>query len=114
MLTRRPSNGSCMPNLTSDKIIDAWDNTPYDVVRRNLNLPEGSWSVGAMTASQMGRYRPCVELSDDRTPIRDLYLCGATQHYGGGLRAVNGYICYKVIAEDLGLPKIWEERGRPY
>ena len=102
------------PNLTRDKIIDAWDNTPYDIVRRNLSMPEGSWPVGAMFVSQMGRLRPCAELSGDRTPIKNLYLCNATQHFGGGLRGVNGYICYKVIAEDLGLPKIWEQKGRPY
>ncbi len=102
------------PNLTKDKIIDAWDNTPYDIVRRNASMPEGSWPVGAMYASQMGRLRPCAELSGNRAPIKNLYLCNATQHYGGGLRGVNGYICYKVMAEDLGLPKIWEEKGRPY
>ncbi|MEJ2047662.1 MAG: hypothetical protein P8X92_06715, partial [Dehalococcoidia bacterium] len=102
------------PNLTKDKIIDAWDNSPYDIVRRNASVPEGSWPVGAMFASQMGRLRPCAELSGNRAPIENLYLCNATQHYGGGLRGVNGYICYKVMAEDLGLPKIWEERGRPY
>ena len=102
------------PNMTRDKFIDAWDNSPYDTVHRNLSLLEGSWSVGAMTKSQMGRYRPCPELSGDRTPIEKLYLCGATQHYGGGLRAVNGYICYKVMTQDLGLPQIWKEKGRPY
>ena len=102
------------PNMTPDKIIDAFNNTPYDTLHRNLNMLEDSWSVGAMTASQMGRYRPNAELSGDRTPIEKLYLCGASQHYAGGLRSVNGYICYKVMAEDLGLPKMWEEKGRPY
>ena len=96
--------------MTRDKIIDAWDNTPYDIERRNLSVPEGSWPVGAMFASQMGRLRPCAELSGNRTPIKNLYLCNATVHFGGGLRGVNGYICYKVIAEDLGLPKMWQEK----
>jgi hypothetical protein len=26
----------------------------------------------------------------------------------------NGYNCYKVIAEDFGLRKPWEEKGRPW
>ena len=102
------------PNMTKANIIDAWDNSPYDTVHRNLSLLEGSWSVGAMIASQMGRWRPCAELSGDRTPIAGLYLCNATQHYGGGLRGLNGYICYKVMSEDFALPKMWEKMGRPY
>lgn len=100
------------PNLTRDKFIDVWNNTPYDVTLRHI--PEGSWTVGAMYAGQMGRLRPCYELSTGRTPIRNLYLCNATQHYGGALRGIVGYVCYKVMAQDLGLPKIWEQKGRPY
>ena len=102
------------PNMTRDNFIDAWDNSCYDTVHRNISMLEGSWSVGAMTASQMGRWRPCAELSGDRTPIGGLYLCNASQHYGGGLRGLNGYICYKVMAEDFGLPKMWETKGRRY
>lgn len=100
------------PNLTREKFIDAWNNTPYDVVFRHI--PEGSWTVGAMIAGQMGRLRPCYELSTGRTPIKNLYLSNATQHYGGGLRGVVGYVCYKVMAQDMGLRKIWEEKGRAF
>ncbi len=102
------------PNMTWDNIIGAYANTPQDVADRNINMREGSWSVGAMTASQMGRNRPCPELARYRTPIKDLYMCGAAMHYGGGFRGRNGYNCYKILAEDFGLPKVWEEKGRPY
>jgi beta-carotene ketolase (CrtO type) len=103
------------PNMTWDNVIGAYANTPLDVANRNINMLEGSWSVGAHTASQMGRFRPCPELSRYQVPnINNLYLCGAGQHYGGTMSGRSGYNCYKVIAQDLGLPKVWEEKGRPY
>jgi len=102
------------PNMTWDNVIAAYCNTPDDVVKRNPNMHEGGWVIGAHVASQMGRFRPCPELARYRTPIKNLYLCGASQHYGGGLRGRSGYNCYKIIAEDFGLPKVWEEKGRSY
>ena len=102
------------PNMTWDNVIAGYANTPYDVIQRNINMHEGSWVLGAHTASQMGKFRPCPELSRYRTPIKDLYLCGGSQHYGGGVHGRNGYNCYKIIAEDFGLAKVWEEKGRPY
>jgi phytoene dehydrogenase-like protein len=102
------------PNMTWDNVIASYCSTPYDVVKRNTNMREGSVVVGAHTASQMGRFRPCPELARYRTPIRNLYLCGASMHYGGGLRGRNGYNCYKILAEDFGLRKVWEEKGRHY
>ncbi len=102
------------PNMTWDNVIAGYCNTPYDVVQRNSNMHEGSWVLGAHTASQMGKFRPCPELSRYRTPVEKLYLCGGSQHYGGGVHGRNGYNCYKIIVEDFGLPKVWEEKGRPY
>ena len=102
------------PNMTWDNIIAGHADTPLDVVNRNINMREGGWQMGAHTASQMGRFRPCPELSGYRTPIKNLYMCGACMHYGGGMRGINGYNCYKVIAEDFGLEKVWERMGHPY
>ena len=101
--------------------VNLWDNvisidvqTPYDIERRNLNMPEGSWAVGQMLASQMGRFRPFAEIAQYRTPIKNLYICSANMHYGGGVGRSSSYNCFKVITEDLGLEKIWEKKGRPY
>jgi len=101
-------------NISWDTVIAGYANTPLDVENRNINMHEGSWVLGAQTASQMGRFRPCPELARYRTPIKNLYLCSGTQHYAGGLRGLNGYMCYKIVAEDFGLPKIWGKKGRPY
>ena len=102
------------PNMTKDNIIAVFDNTPYDVERRNINMHEGSWSVGDMISSQMGRFRPIPGLSGYRLPVKNMYYSSAGAHDGGGVRGAAGYNCYKVIAEDFGLRRVWEEKGRPY
>jgi phytoene dehydrogenase-like protein len=102
------------PNITEDNIIAHYFDTPPDIVRRNLNFVDGCVSVGSMMPSQMGRFRPFPEISNYKTPIEGLYLCGATTHVGGGIRGSCGYNCYKVIANDFGLKKHWEEAGRTY
>jgi beta-carotene ketolase (CrtO type) len=102
------------PNMTQDKIIAVFDHTPYDVERRNLNMREGNWAVGDHIASQAGRFRPIPEFSGYRMPVQNMYYSSAGAHDGGGVRGCPGYNCYKVIAEDFGLRKVWQEKGRSY
>ena len=102
------------PNMTRDNVIAVFNNTPYDVKRRSQDMLEGNWALGDMIASQMGRFRPFPEVSGYRMPVKNMYLSSSAAHDGGGVRGVPGYNCYKVIAEDFGLRKIWEEKGRPY
>ncbi len=102
------------PNMTRDNVIAVFDNTPYDVEQRNLNMREGCRDSGDQIASQLGRFRPIPELSGYRMPVKNMYYSSAGGHDGGGCRGTNGYSCYKVIAQDFGLRKIWEEKGRAY
>ncbi len=102
------------PNMTKDNIIGVHEWTPHDVERRNINMRDGNWAVGDQIASQMGRFRPIPELSGYRMPVKNMYYSSCGAHDGGGVRGVPGYNCYKVIAADFGLRKIWEEKGRPY
>lgn len=102
------------PNMTGDNVIGAFITTPYDVVNRNIDMLEGGWVEGSMIASQLGRFRPTPELAHYRTPIKDLYICSSNLHSGGGIGRGSSYCCYKKIAEDHGLRKVWEEKGRPY
>jgi len=48
------------------------------------------------------------ELAEVRTPINNLYLCGACCHPGGGIIGAPGVIAAEIIAEDHGLKKWWE------
>ncbi len=102
------------PNMTWDNVIGIHVTTPYDTQNRNINMREGSWAVGAGFAAQMGRFRPIPELSGYRMPVKNLYICSAACHYGGGIGRSSSYNCFKVIADDFGLDKIWEKKGRAY
>jgi len=102
------------PNITGGNVIDIYLDSPHDSSLRNINMVNGSVAVGSLLPSQEDRNRPCLELSNYRTPVKNYYLCGNTCHVGGGVRAAAGYCCYKMAAEDFSLPKPWEEKGRPY
>jgi beta-carotene ketolase (CrtO type) len=102
------------PNMTWDNVIDAHITTPWDVINRNIDMDEGGWVNGAMTVNQADRFRPTPELSNYRTPVNDLYICSSNLHSGGGIGRGSSYCAYKVIAEDHGLPRFWEQAGRTY
>jgi beta-carotene ketolase (CrtO type) len=102
------------PNLTPENVIAAHVTTPYDVANRNANMVQGGWVQEAMSASQSGRFRPIPELSGYRMPAPGFYLCSSAAHSGAGIGRGSGYVCYKTIAEDCGLRRIWEEKDRAY
>jgi phytoene dehydrogenase-like protein len=102
------------PNMTEDNVIGTFITTPMDTKMRNLNMPQGGWTAEDMIASQMGRMRPFPEIAHYRLPVKNLYLASAAAHSGPGIGRGSGYNCFKKIAEDFGLPKIWEEKGRVY
>ena len=91
------------PNMTRDNIIGARIWTPYDIQLQHPNMHEGCISVGDMIVSQMDRFRPTPELSNYRTPIKNLYLCSAACHNGGGTGRGCSYNCWQIIQEDIGV-----------
>jgi phytoene dehydrogenase-like protein len=99
------------PNMTPDNVIGTFVLYGVDLLDRFTWL---SWYGISHTMPQMGSFRPIPEWSHYKTHIKNLYLCGQTQHPGGGSWGLPGYNCYKVIAEDLGLEKVWEKAGRPF
>lgn len=99
------------PNMTKDNLIEAFITTPYDVVNRHLDMREGGWVEGSMLASQLGRFRPVPEFSNYKTPVQNFYMCSSNLHSAGGIGRGSSYNAYKVIAEEQGLPKFWEDRA---
>jgi phytoene dehydrogenase-like protein len=49
-----------------------------------------------------------------RTEIEGLYLCGPYMHPGGGVSGAPGYNAFKIIAEDFGLERFWEDHDRGF
>jgi phytoene dehydrogenase-like protein len=75
--------------------------TPLDMERR-MALTGGHALHGEMTPDQMLFMRPVRGYGDYRTPIRDLYLCGAGTHPGGGVTGANGRNCAREVLRDAG------------
>jgi phytoene dehydrogenase-like protein len=102
------------PNMTWDNVIDVYVDTPWETSHRNIDMIEGDAGMGAQHPFQLGRFRPIPEFAQYRLPVKNLYICSANTHPGSGVRCACGYNAYKVIAEDFGLPKPWEEKGREW
>jgi phytoene dehydrogenase-like protein len=101
------------PNMTRSNVIADYFYTPLDI-QDEMRLMEGDFMNGAHTPDQMGYTRPFPEASMYRTEIENLYLCGPYMHPTGGVSCGPGYNAFKVIAEDFGLEKFWEDSYRGY
>jgi phytoene dehydrogenase-like protein len=98
------------PNMRG-KIIDRFIQTPLDLERR-LGLPRGNVMHVEMSFDQMFFFRPLPELASYRTPIRGLYLTGASMHPGGGVFGASGYNTAQVILGDRrGARRLWAGLG---
>lgn len=86
------------PNMRG-KIIDRFIQTPLDLERR-LGLLRGNVMHVEMSFDQMFMFRPLPELAGYRTPVRGLYLTGASTHPGGGVFGASGYNTARVVLND--------------
>jgi phytoene dehydrogenase-like protein len=83
--------------------------TPVDIQNKFLDMVQGSIKQGAYHPFQMGYLRPNEECSQTRTPIKNLYLGGASCHPGGLILLGPGYVAAGAVVEDLGQEKWWRE-----
>ena len=103
------------PNMNWDNVIGYAPVTPNYTAHQCKNYgPAGNWCVIDFTLAQLGRFRPIPELAGHRTPIDGLYATGTAWHPFGYAGCSQGYTAYKVMADDLGLGKPWEQEGRPW
>jgi len=70
--------------------------SPLDLERR-IGLTGGHALHGDMAPDQLLFLRPVRGWADHTTPIRELYLCGAGTHPGGGVTGANGRNAASVI-----------------
>jgi len=97
------------PNMNKDTVLWTYLTTPADLPNKFANMVEGSYKQGAYHPLQMGYLRPNQECSQYRTPVRNLYLGGASVAPGGMVIFGPGYNCANAIAEDFGIDKWWTE-----
>jgi phytoene dehydrogenase-like protein len=97
------------PNVGRGKIIRRYDNPPTYIEQKFASMVRGSFKHGAYKATQMGYMRPNIECSGYRTPVKNLYLCGASTYPGGMVLLGGGYNAARVVAEDMGIDPWWSE-----
>ncbi len=88
------------PNI-KDIILHKQVITPLDY-ERDYGLPEGSIYHGQMGLDQVLIARPVGGYTRYRTPIENLYLCGAGTHPGGGVTGAPGYNAAREILKGGG------------
>jgi len=86
------------PNL-KDLILHRQVVTPWDM-EQEFGLTEGNIFQGELTLDQLFFLRPVPGWAQYRTPIKNLYLCGAGTHPGGGVMAASGRLAALEIIKD--------------
>jgi phytoene dehydrogenase-like protein len=97
------------PNMTKDKVLFQYISSPADIENKFPNMVQGSIKQGAYHPLQMGFLRPNEECSQNVTPIKNLFLGGASCFPGGLVTFGPGYVAANTIAENLGIDKWWSE-----
>ena len=81
--------------------------SPLDTQTQVPSMWLGDRHHGVYHPDNFYENRPATPLSEYRTPVEGLYLCGASSHPGGSVNGLAGYNAAGVIAEDLGIDKWW-------
>jgi len=97
------------PNMTRDNVLETYITTPTDIQNKYVNMVKGGYKQGSYHPLQMGFLRPNQDCSHYRTPVKNLYVGGASVAPGGMIIWGPGYNCANAIAEDYGIEKWWKE-----
>jgi phytoene dehydrogenase-like protein len=73
---------------------------PADLERENSSLVGGDILGGSCEPDQLLILRPAAELFRGRTPLRGLYVAGASVHPGGGVHGVSGAAAARALLAD--------------
>jgi len=82
-------------------IVHAEIRTPQDI-ENEVGLTEGNIFQGELTFDQLFFNRPLPGYAQYRSPLRGLYMCGSSNHPGGGVMGAPGANCARAILRDLG------------
>lgn len=75
--------------------------TPPDI-EKMFAMTGGHVHHGEMSLDQVFFRRPIAHYADYRTPVKNMYMCGAACHPGGGVTGVPGHNAAREILADMG------------
>ena len=81
-------------------VTDRFVQSPLDLEQR-LGLLRGNVMHVEMSFDQMFMFRPLPEMSAYKTPVKNLYLTGASTHPGGGVFGASGHNTAMVVLKDV-------------
>lgn len=81
-----------------DKILGRCVLSPVDIENDNPNLIGGDQNAGSYHLDQTLLFRPAFGLTRFATPVRGLYMAGASIWPGAGTGANPGFLCAKMLA----------------
>ena len=74
--------------------------SPLDL-EREFGLSGGDIFHGALALDQLFSARPVLGHGNYRGPLRNLYMCGAGTHPGGGVTGIPGHNAAREILRDV-------------
>ncbi|MCX5999333.1 MAG: NAD(P)/FAD-dependent oxidoreductase [Chloroflexi bacterium] len=89
-------------NLAPQNILGQSVMSPLDIERYNPAMMQGDVLHLAHIPSQYFSHRPLPGWGQYKTPVKKLYMCGASTHPGGGVTG-GGRVVAQVVMEDLGM-----------
>ena len=90
------------PNLTPDKILGKFLESPLDIERMNPAMWRGSAHHGANNPAQSGANRPVPGWAQYRMPIPGLYQTGGCTSPGGSITGIPGRNAAAAMLKDFG------------
>jgi phytoene dehydrogenase-like protein len=90
------------PNLTADKILAKFLESPLDIERMNPAMWRGSAHHGANNPAQSGANRPVPGWAQYRMPIPGLYQTGGCTAPGGSITGIPGRNAASAMLKDFG------------
>ena len=73
---------------------------PWRTEQENPSLVGGDLAGGVYELDQLLVFRPAPELSRSRTPLRGLYVAGASVHPGGAVQGMSGRGAARAVLAD--------------
>jgi phytoene dehydrogenase-like protein len=77
--------------------------SPIQSERENPSLVGGDLAGGSYELDQQLIFRPAPELARYRTPLRGLYIAGASTHPGGAVHGISGRAAARALLSDRRL-----------